>query len=158
MAAFETALGIVLRHEGGYVNDANDPGGETKYGISKRQYPEMDIRNLTEQGAGRIYRRDYWEAIRGDDIEAQDLAENLFDFAVNAGVSRAVRMMQKLVGVSTDGLVGPLTLRAMHEADGRTLNLRYALARIDYYNELARSRSQMRPYLIGWTRRALAHV
>jgi lysozyme family protein len=158
MAAFETAFGKVLQHEGGYVDDPNDPGGETKYGISKRQYPDVDVRNLTHEQAGRIYRRDYWEKIRGDEIEPQFVAENLFDFAVNAGVPRAVRTLQRLLGVDVDGIIGPQTLRAINYSDGQKLNLRLALARIDYYNELARKRSQMRPYLIGWTKRALAHV
>lgn len=158
MAAFETAFGKVLQHEGGYVDDPNDPGGETKYGISKRQYPEVDIRNLTHQQAGRIYRRDYWDKVRGDDIVPQYVAENLFDFAVNAGVPRAVRTVQRLLDVDVDGRLGPQTLRAINQADGQKLNLRLALARIDYYNELARKRSGMRPYLIGWTKRALAHV
>ena len=158
MAAFETAFGKVLQHEGGYVDDPNDPGGETKYGISKRQYPDVDIRNLTHQQAGRIYRRDYWEKVKGDDIKPQYVAENLFDFAVNAGVPRAVRTLQRILDVDVDGHFGPQTLRAVNQADGQKLNLRLALARIDYYNELARKKSAMRPYLIGWTKRALAHV
>lgn len=158
MAAFEVALGKVLQHEGGYVNDPKDPGGETKYGISKRQYPDLDIRNLDTQAAGRIYRRDYWEKIRGDDIKPQGVAENLFDFAVNAGVPRAVRTVQRIVDVEVDGRLGPKTLRAINEQDSMKLNLRLALARIEYYNELARKKSAMRPYLMGWTRRALAHV
>jgi len=158
MAAFETAFGRVLQHEGGYVDDPNDPGGETKYGISKRSYPEVDVRNLTHQQAGRLYRRDYWEKIHGDEIEPQDVAENVFDFAVNAGVPRAVRTLQRLLGIDVDGNFGPATLRAVNQAEGLKLNLRYALARIDYYNELARKKSSMRPYLIGWTKRALAHV
>ena len=62
--SFDEIIEVVLHHEGGYVNDPKDPGGETNYGISKRAYPDVDIKNLTEDGAKDIYRRDYWEKYR----------------------------------------------------------------------------------------------
>lgn len=87
MASFEIAIALVLRHEGGYTAGLpNDPGGETNYGISKRAYPQLDIKNLTVAGAKEIYRRDYWHF---DAVEAQDLANCALDCAVNQGPSVA---------------------------------------------------------------------
>lgn len=88
--SFEWAVMFVLDHEGGYVNDPNDPGGETKYGISKASYPGLDIANLTIQDAKDIYQRDYWLAVGADEMP-MDIALAVFDFAVNAGVARANR-------------------------------------------------------------------
>lgn len=88
--SFEWAVKFVLDHEGGYVNDPSDPGGETKYGISKASYPNVDIANLTVDQAKAIYRRDYWKPV-GAGAQPQDIALALFDFAVNAGVARAQR-------------------------------------------------------------------
>lgn len=88
MGDFNRSLDFVLRWEGGYTNDPSDPGGETKYGISKRAYPNLDIRNLTRGGAAYIYRKDYWEMI-GADSMPDPLALVVFQAAVNCGVSRA---------------------------------------------------------------------
>ena len=59
---------VVLKSEGGYVNDPHDPGGETNFGISKRAYPSVDIKHLTKEGAIAIYKKDYWDKIKGDDL------------------------------------------------------------------------------------------
>ena len=68
--SFETVVHMVLEHEGGYVNHPSDPGGETKYGISKRAYPDVDIAELTKDDAADLYKRDYWDRIKGDDLPA----------------------------------------------------------------------------------------
>ena len=100
---FAVAVGFVLAHEGGYINDPADPGGETKYGISKRAYPRVDIKNLTKAQARDIYYRDYWKRVDGDNLPAGlDLA--VFDTAVNCGVSVARSFLQatKSVGEYID--------------------------------------------------------
>lgn len=112
MNAFETALARVLAHEGGYVNDPKDPGGETKYGISKRAYPEVNIKALTKAQAGELYRRDYWDAIKGDQLHPA-VAFQVFDAAVNHGVSWASRTLQRAVRVTVDGKIGPQTIAAV---------------------------------------------
>lgn len=112
MTAFDIALNRVLAHEGGYVNDPKDPGGETKYGISKRAYPEVNIRSLTKAQAGEIYRRDYWQAVKGDELPPA-VAFQVFDAAVNHGVSWASRTLQRAVRVPVDGKIGPQTLAAV---------------------------------------------
>lgn len=87
--SFKEALRFVLSKEGGYVNDPNDPGGETKWGISKRAYPTLDIKNLTEQQCIDIYLADYWNACGCNGLSPA-LGAAVFDSAVNCGVSRAI--------------------------------------------------------------------
>lgn len=109
--SFSQALAFVLDHEGGYVNDTRDPGGETKYGISKRAYPDVLIADLTKDDAAAIYRRDYWDACRCDDLP-EAIAIMVFDAAVNQGVGAATRMLQAAASVPVDGRIGPQTIRA----------------------------------------------
>jgi lysozyme family protein len=114
-ANFESCLAHVLRFEGGYVNHPRDPGGETNFGISKRAYPNENIRGMTRERAGYLYRRDYWNKVRGDDLpDGLDLVA--FDGAVNSGVSRGARWLQEALRVTADGQVGPVTIAAAHQA------------------------------------------
>lgn len=113
---FALAVSGVLRAEGGYVDDPADPGGETKFGISKAAYPALDIAALTEDDARLIYRRDYWEACRCDLLPAP-LDWLVFDAAVNQGVQAAGKMLQGAVGVAVDGKIGPATVAAAKHAD-----------------------------------------
>ena len=92
MAEFEPAVKLVLAHEGGYVNNPDDPGGETNFGISKRSYPDVDVAALTPEGAREIYRRDFW---RYDAIADQALANCLLDCAVNQGVEAAAKLYER---------------------------------------------------------------
>lgn len=108
---FDHAIAFVLTHEGGYVNDPKDPGGETRFGISKRSYPNVDIKKLTLPEAIAIYKRDYWDRIRGDELPP-DVAFFAFDTAVNMGTGQAVRILQKAGGVKADGAIGPKTFQA----------------------------------------------
>jgi lysozyme family protein len=88
---FDQAFNVVVGIEAGYVNDPNDPGGETKFGISKRAYPQLDIPNLTLDQAKAIYLRDYWHLCKCDELP-MDLALAVFDCAVNQGVSTALKV------------------------------------------------------------------
>lgn len=106
------SIKAVLASEGGYVNDPRDPGGETRYGISKRSYPDVDIKDLTPAAAEAIYERDYWNKIDGDALPTGvDYA--VLDFAVNSGVGTAVKALQGVCGVAQDGIIGPQTLHAV---------------------------------------------
>lgn len=109
--AFERALEFTLQFEGGYVNDPADRGGETNFGISKRAHPTVDIKNLTREGASTIYFVHYWRKIGGESL-APATATAVFDFAVNSGVPRASRALQRAIGTRADGDVGPNTLQA----------------------------------------------
>jgi lysozyme family protein len=111
MSAFDRAVELVLKWEGGYVNDPRDPGGETNFGISKRSYPAEDVRALTRERAIALYHRDYWQPIQGDALPPM-LALAVFDAAVNMGVGTAIRLLQRTLGVPVDGVIGPQTLQA----------------------------------------------
>ena len=154
MAYFEKAIKIILKYEGGYVWNPDDPGGETKYGISKRQYPNLDIKNLTKKQAKEIYRKDYWNKINGGDINDDDIALQIFDFAVNSGVKRAVKVIQKICWVKEDGVLGNNTLHNINQADALSILYLYKLRRIEYYVKLARKKS-LRQFLYSWIKRTL---
>ena len=150
---FDKAFQFVLKWEGGYVNDPDDPGGETKYGISKRAYPHLDIKNLTVNQAKEIYFYDYWVKGMCDGLPAGvDLMH--FDFCVNAGVKRAGRVLQKTLNeffdakLVVDGVVGPKTLSALAGVDVRELLGAYALERASFYVELGKKK-----FLKGWLNR-----
>lgn len=112
MKPFDKAMEHVFKWEGGYVNDPRDPGGETKYGISKRAYPVLDIASLTKEDAKSIYKRDYWDKVRGDNLP-EPIAIFVFDTAVNQGVFYASTMLQNAVGALPDGIIGLKTLDAV---------------------------------------------
>jgi lysozyme family protein len=113
MSAFETVVHMVLEHEGGYVDHKDDPGGRTKYGISQRAYPDVNIAELTEEDAADIYKRDYWDRIKGDDLPA-GVACVVMDYAVNSGISRASKALQSVCGIANgDGVIGPHSLNAV---------------------------------------------
>ena len=115
---FDEAFERLIGHEGGYVNSPADPGGETKYGISKRSYPHLDIQNLTIAESKRLYKRDYWGP-SGCDAVPDGIKFLMFDAGVNSGPAAAIKLLQRSVGTTEDGVLGPITLTAagsMHPA------------------------------------------
>lgn len=129
---FARALSAVLKHEGGYVDHPSDPGGATNLGITHKvlaawrnvhpfwALPKSEIKALSLEEAGKIYKANYWDDVRGDDLPAGvDYA--VFDFAVNSGPARAAMYLQEIVGVAPDGKIGPLTLAAIDKWDSVTL-------------------------------------
>ena len=155
MANFDSAVKKTLVNEGGYINDLNDRGGETKYGISKRSYPSVDIKNLTTDDAKAIYKRDYWDKLKADNIESQLVASELFDTAVNMGVRTASKLIQGCLGTHPDGIIGNVTLQQINDTDEELLLLRFKLAKVARYAYLAKKRPANRKYLLGWINRAL---
>ena len=116
---WDEALKHILKYEGGYVNHPSDPGGMTNLGVTKRVWEEWtgkpateaDMRALTPEMVGPLYKTRYWDAVRADDLPAGvDLC--VFDCAVNAGVGRASKFLQQAVGVTADGQIGPKTVEA----------------------------------------------
>jgi lysozyme family protein len=145
-------IDFILRHEGGYVNDRDDPGGETKFGISKRSYPNLDIKNLTKKQAAEIYERDFYNKVRGDDLPVW-LALMVTDFSVNAGIKPAVAILQRLVNETDDGIIGKKTIAACKSKPSRTLRQAYTTSREAYYDALAARRPTMKKFLNGWKMR-----
>lgn len=145
------AINIILEQEGGYVNDPRDPGGETKYGITKRSYPDENIAKLTKKRAKEIYCRDYWDDCRCDDLPA-GLDILVFDCAVNQGPYFARRNLQASIGVKTDGIIGPKTLEAARQ-DPESALPELAARRARRYG----TTPGFDDYGLGWMRR-LTHI
>jgi lysozyme family protein len=115
MTNFDCAFDYLMAFEGGYSNDPDDPGGETKYGISKRQYPDLDIKNLTIHQAKEIYWRDYWTKYKCNLFISPAVAAKVFIAVVNMNASRAIRYLQEAcntlgAGLVVDGRIGPATI------------------------------------------------
>lgn len=157
MADFNIAITKTIAKEGGakFTETAGDRGGKTKFGISQLSYPSLDIANLTEERAKEIYRADYWNRIRGDEIDDQSVAENIFDFAVNAGVRTAVRLAQVVLGVEADGVSGPKTVRALNSCNPDHFFASYTLAKIARYASICNKDKAQSKFLLGWVNRAL---
>lgn len=117
MSNFDKAFAQVIGLEGGYSNDPQDPGGETNYGISQRAYPNENIADLTLERAKFLYKRDYWDKVKGDDLPEQ-LGSFMFDAAVNQGVETAIKLLQKALNLAQDGIIGVNTMRKA-KASGR---------------------------------------
>jgi lysozyme family protein len=114
---YPACLKATLRYEGGKVDDPRDPGGRTAFGITQNTYnawrgkSDKDVFNITQDEVAAIYKTQYWDKIRGDDLpDGLDFA--VFDFAVNSGVGRASKYLQSMVGVTQDGVIGPKTVAA----------------------------------------------
>ena len=150
---FDEAFAILIGHEGGYVNNPADPGGETKYGVSKRSYPGEDIKNLTLDRAKTIYMRDYWGPA-GCPSVPDAIRFDLFDMAVNSGVKAAVKCLQTAAGSPADGIIGPNTLRAVAAIDGGRLAARFNGARLQFMASLGTWPAFSR----GWANRIAANL
>lgn len=143
---FDQAFEIIIGHEGGYVNDPRDPGGETKYGISKRAYPSEDIANLTLDRAKFLYKRDYWDAVDAESIPGVARLM-VFDCAVNCGVTTAKKLLQRAVGTKDDGIIGAKTRAAI--SNTTDIAMKFAGFWLQYYTDLP----GWPTYGKGWTRR-----
>jgi lysozyme family protein len=155
LTRFDDIIKVVLKHEGGYVNDPVDPGGETNFGIAKRSHPDVDIKNLTEEGAIEIYYQDYWMKNRVPQVP-DELKHIYFDMCVNQGRGRAVKILQqaanaKGANLKVDGGLGPKTISALN---GVELD-RVRAYRIKYYADLVTRKPDLEKFYFGWFRRGL---
>lgn len=145
---FDCAFDLLIGHEGGYVNHASDPGGETKFGVSKRSYPNEDIKNLTLDRAKEIYQVDYWEAA-GCEHVPDSVKFDLFDMAVNSGIPRAIKTLQEAALAEVDGVLGPMTIQAVRVMDADLLRARFNGVRLRFMADLPTWPAFGR----GWARR-----
>lgn len=157
---FDTAFDKLLLSEGGFQKDPKDPGnwadgvnGGTKYGISKRAYPGEDIPNMTLARAKELYKRDYWGPAGCDALPAR-IKFDVFDMAVNSGVKRAILTLQKMVGTTEDGILGPKTLQAVQRLPVDRLLIRFNAERLIFMTEL----SNWPAFSRGWARRIAANL
>lgn len=151
---FLECLDIVLKWEGEYVNDPNDPGGETKYGISKRSFPNEDIKNLTKKRTSEIYYNDYWLKLSCD-VFPKYMALCIFDGGVNSGVVQSTKFLQRALHFkesNVDGIIGKQTLNAIYNRyDDFDLINDYMKERILFLNKL----STFNRFGEGWIKRVL---
>lgn len=133
---FDEAFQILVnpQHEGGYSNTPGDPGGETKYGISKHAFPQENIPAVTLERAKFLYRV-YWSGVSADSLP-DTIRYEMFDLGVNAGPGRAVKLMQRALGVAEDGVIGPKTLLSISSAEPNKLLRKLQGHRLLYYTGL----------------------
>lgn len=150
---FDSAFSALIEHEGGLVNNPSDKGGLTKYGISQRAYPQLDIAALTLQDVRELYKRDFWDRAQCDRLHP-DVAFQVFDGAVNSGMGNSIRWLQEAAGVAVDGIVGPLTLRKVGDMDTGIIIARYNGVRLKFMASL----STWDVFGRGWARRIAANL
>ena len=147
---FQVAMEVIFKFEGGYVCNPNDPGGETNLGISKRSYPNCNIKNLTKEYAALIYRMDYWDACHCDKLP-ECIRLMVFDCAVNQGAVTAKKFLQRCIGVNDDGIIGPITIKGLQGISELQLVNRFSVLRLRRYTDL----TNWKHFGKGWTARLL---
>jgi len=174
MAEFLPALQKVLVHEGGYVNDPDDPGGETYKGIARKMnskwdgWVSVDINkkqpgfpanlendSVLQAKISDFYHVNYWDKILGDQINNQEVATSIFDFAVNAGTSSSATLAQIVIGENADGVIGNVTITKLNQFDAEHFLASFTVAKIARYMSIIKKRPTSQKYLYGWVKRAL---
>ena len=166
MADFNVFLPMLLRFEGGYVNDPTDPGGETNKGVTMKTFQQCsqallsldptsdNLKALTDAQAGTIYKALYWDKVQGDAVVLQDLANIVCDFYVNAG-GHATKLLQHVLNgmganIAEDGAIGPGTMQALAGFDQVQVYRQYKQGRLAYYQALGQKFPQ---FVNGWLNR-----
>jgi lysozyme family protein len=153
---FKECIARLLEHEGGFVNHPDDPGGITNHGVTKKVYEEwverevseQEMRDLTHEDVAPIYKNNYWDRLRADDLPS-GVDWSCFDWGVNSGTSRAAKALQRIVGVEQDGGIGPMTLQAVAEVEPTEIVEQMHHMRDKFYRDL----STFDTFGRGWIRR-----
>jgi len=167
----------MIAHEGGYVNDPDDPGGETYKGISRKNWPDwegwkfIDILKAKtrhafidadaialEEFVKRFYLVNFWNKIGGDNIQNQEVANSIFDFAVNAGATPSAELAQKIVGTKPDGIIGEKTAEAINAFNPDHFVAAFAVAKIRRYIQIIAKRPASKKYFTGWVIRSVSYL
>lgn len=174
MADFNPAFAATMKVEGGYVNDPQDPGGETYKGVARKfnskwegwiiidmakqagNFPaNLDSNVSLQEKIKTFYEINYWDKVRGDDITNQDIAESIFDFAVNAGTIASSKLAQITVKAEPDGVIGPVTLQKINAEEPRVFLALFALSKIARYVSICEKRQDSKKFFYGWVKRTL---
>jgi|TARA_R110002051_G_C8506605_1_gene465672 lysozyme family protein len=153
---FKDCLSLLLSHEGGYVNHPEDPGGRTNLGVTQAVYEdwldrpvtEQEMRDLTHEDVAPIYKKNYWDRVKGDDLPS-GVDWCAFDWAVNSGSGRPAKAIQRAVGATADGAIGPNTLRAVADKNPKDIVEYVFQVRQKFYENL----NTFKTFGRGWTRR-----
>ena len=171
MADSSKLVPFILSKEGGYVNDKDDKGGATNFGITLATWRKVgydkngdgvinkeDIKLLTEDDFHRVFKNNYWDACKADQIKDQSVANLLVDFAYNSGVSRVSRFIQRIVGVTADGIIGSKTINAINNypRGQRQLFATLRQRRINYLNGTVIANPTQKKFYNGWMNRVNA--
>lgn len=174
MANYEQALSKILQNEGGYINDQDDTGGETYRGVSRKNWSKwqgwtnIDLLKLQPGFPANLerdqelqslvfdfYESNFWNRIKGDSILSQEIADSIFDFAINAGVGTSASLAQLVVGVKPDGIIGNMSLEAINAFDTDHFIASFTVAKIARYISIVKKRPVAKKYFYGWVCRAL---
>lgn len=177
MADYNQAFQLVIANEGGYVNDPDDPGGETYKGVARKIYSKWEgwtkidmlkrqqgfPANLDrdvdlQQDIVDFYRLNYWDRIKGDDILNQDIANSVFDFAVNAGVSTSASLAQMVVDSPADGVIGPKTIEGINSFNPDHFLASFTVRKISRYVDICLKRPESKKYFFGWVIRSIKQL
>ncbi|MFY9150848.1 MAG: glycosyl hydrolase 108 family protein [Prolixibacteraceae bacterium] len=183
MANFDLAFPSILIHEGGYVNDPDDPGGETYQGIARKMHPlwlgwtiidllkkqggfpvsvqspaEMEILKQLDYKVKSFYFSNFWMKIQGDKIADQKVADSIFDFAINAGIPVSISLAQSVVNAKPDGVMGAKTIDALNRIDVKYFLAAFTLTKINRYVAICNKRQMSKKYFFGWVVRSLNHT
>jgi lysozyme family protein len=159
--AFRNALAFILRWEGGFVDDPDDPGGRTNKGITQKTYNrwrqrqglgQADVLHIDPKEVDQIYVEGYWVPPHCPEL-AQHLDLIQFDTAVNMGVRRAVMILQEGLGCKADGQFGPITAKAAHHCDPDAVMKVYCDIREGFYRRLVERKPRLKKFLRGWLNR-----
>ena len=151
-------LKTINEFEGGSLlhTIAGDAGGTTRYGISQRAYPGIDLSKITLDEAIEIYKIDYYDKLKLEQVLNDSLRWKIFDIAVNMGVGRACKIVQEAIGVPVDGLIGSVTLTAINFSDPESLLKKIEKLQIYHYAIICRANEIQYKFLKGWNRRAFS--
>jgi len=158
---FDKAVEKVLVHEGGFVNDPLDRGGATNWGITQKTYENFvgrpvsisEIQNMPRGNAITIYKTQYWDKVRGDEIKSYPIAFSIFDQAVNQGPARAIKRAQSVLGIYPDGNIDSEMIKRLNNSDEADFINKFADESERYYRRIVENNPSQEKFLAGWLKR-----
>lgn len=162
MPDYRDAINKVLQHEGGFVNNPLDKGGPTNFGVTQATYSAFighpatieEIKSMPIGNAITIYKKNYWDVIQGDKIKQYAIAAAIFDQAINRGHVAAVKQAQRVLGLTQDGKMGPVTLAAINATPDTSFIPKYIAESITAYKTIVANNPSQAVFLTGWLNRA----